>query len=500
MVLERQVDPSLFDLVTSLVDKNLLKVQLVEEGDEPHFMMLETIREYALEQLEQSDEQERVRQAHAHHYLALAEECASRLVSPEQGLVIKRLNAENDNLRDALNWFLATHAAEMALRLCVALLYFWFQYRVREGYRQVAHALREAQMREVNTGIKAWGYYVAAALVRYSGNVEQSKGYCEESLKLFREQGDQRGIVAALNGLGHLALECGEAATLQRVTEESLPLARVGGGAWRLAESLCLCAFSAYLSGDLSRACTLGEESLQLNRMIGEAHTLVRNLYALALFAHMQGDEMTVQQMREETLAFVQSTLATGLDAPIAGGLVGLGGIVARQGHLVWAVRLWGAGRALFDGMNTHIAVEDIYSDLSLLLRTQLGVDQGLMMIRSHLDDQAFKEAWNAGQSMPLDQVLIPPEPAVSVASPKKIEKKVVARNNGNDDEKLTPREVEVLYLLAQGSTSAQIAQKLSITVLTVNSHVRSIYSKLGIASRSAATRYALDQKWMSQN
>jgi DNA-binding NarL/FixJ family response regulator len=76
----------------------------------------------------------------------------------------------------------------------------------------------------------------------------------------------------------------------------------------------------------------------------------------------------------------------------------------------------------------------------------------------------------------------------------------VVARNNGNDDEKLTPREVEVLYLLAQGSTSAQIAQKLSITVLTVNSHVRSIYSKLGIASRSAATRYALDQKWMSQN
>jgi predicted ATPase/DNA-binding CsgD family transcriptional regulator len=494
---EGQEDTSLLDLITSLVDKNLLKVQPAEERDEPRFMMLETIREYALEQLEQSDEQERVRLTHAQYYLVLAEECAPRLISQEQGLVIKRLKAENDNIRSALNWFIATQSAEMALRLCVALLYFWFQYRVREGYRQVAHALALTEAIEVDTDIKAWGYYTAAALVRYSGNVEQASEYCEESLKLFRERGDQRGIVAALNGLGHLALEQGDTTRLQTVIEESLPLARVGGGAWRLAESLSLCAFSAYLSGDYGRARKLGEESLNLNRAIGEVYTLVGSLHALALFAHRQGDEMTVQRMGEETLAIVQSALATGLDAAIPGGLVGLGGIVALQGHLVWAVRLWGASGALFDGMNTNIAVQDIYSYLSLLLRTQLGFDQSLMMVRSQLDDHAFKEAWDVGQSMPLDQVLISPEPVVaSIARPKATEKEKIARNKGIlAHESLTPREIEVLRLLAQGSTSAQIAQKLSIAVLTVNSHVRSIYSKLGIASRSAATRYALELK-----
>jgi predicted ATPase/DNA-binding CsgD family transcriptional regulator len=501
--LEGQEDSSLLDLVTSLVDKNLLKVRPVEEGDEPRFMMLATIREYALEQLEQSGEQELVRQAHAQYYLAFAEECAPRLISPEQGLVIKRLNIENNNLRSALNWFIATQAAERALRLCVALLYFWFQYRVREGYRQVAHALEltETQMIAVDTDIKAWAYYTAAALVRYSGAVVQARDYCQESLKLFREQEDQRGIVAALNGLSHLALEREDAATLQKITEESLPLARVGGVAWRLAEALCLSAFSAYFQGNYDRARKMAEESLYLNRAIGEAYTLVRGFYTLALFAHVQGDEMTVQKMGEETLAFVQSALVTGLDSSIPGGLVGLGSIVALQGHLVWAVRLWGAAGTLFDGININIAVQDIDSYLSVVLRTQLGFDQGLVMTRRQLDDQTFKDAWDAGQRMPLDQVLISPEPIVPVlvVSPKSAEKKVVTskgcKNERLPHENLTARELEVLRLVAQGVTSAQIAQLLSITVLTVNSHVRSIYSKLGITSRSAATRYALEQK-----
>jgi predicted ATPase/DNA-binding CsgD family transcriptional regulator len=498
--LEGQEDAHLLDLVASLVDKNLLQVPSVDARDEPRFLMLETIREYGWECLEQSGERDRVQQVHAQYYLALAQECAPRLISAEQGVVIKLLNAENDNLRSALNWFITSQAAEMALRLCTALLPFWIRYRVGEGYYLVMRTLMAAEKEgiEVDASIKAWAYYEAAGMVRYLGNALQALRCCEESLKIFRSLGDRQGVAVALNGLGHISLERGDTETLQKVSEESLRLTRELGEHWRLAEALYLCASSAYLRGDYASARALMEESVALCRTVGEPHTIIRALHALALFARAQGDEITVREAYEETLTLIQSVLAIYPDQAIAGGLVGLGSIVALQGRSAWAVRLWGTARALFDGMNTNSTVQDIYSYLSLLLKTQLGFDYGLTLVCSQLDEKAFKEAWDAGQTMPLAQVLIPPpiEPSVVQSPPQGKTPPISSAASAG----LTPREIEVLRLIAQGLTSSQIAQQLNITVLTVNSHVRSIYSKLGITSRSAATRYAYEHHLVERN
>jgi DNA-binding NarL/FixJ family response regulator len=117
--------------------------------------------------------------------------------------------------------------------------------------------------------------------------------------------------------------------------------------------------------------------------------------------------------------------------------------------------------------------------------------------VRTKLGEQQFLAAWNEGRTMSLDQLLLSPDTSpLSVSSEQQkstaiSEQKVASPAPLNV---LTPRELEVLRLLAQGMTSGQIAQQLTITLLTVNSHVRSIYSKLGITSRSAATRYALEQ------
>jgi DNA-binding NarL/FixJ family response regulator len=135
-----------------------------------------------------------------------------------------------------------------------------------------------------------------------------------------------------------------------------------------------------------------------------------------------------------------------------------------------------------------------MYEWLLISLHTHLNYNQVVETVRVQLGDQQFLEAWNEGQTMSLDQLLLLSDSLLSSAHQEGTAtsgQKVAAPV---ELDVLTPRELEVLRLLAQGLTSGQIAQQLTITLLTVNSHVRSIYSKLGITSRSAATRYALEQ------
>jgi DNA-binding NarL/FixJ family response regulator len=112
---------------------------------------------------------------------------------------------------------------------------------------------------------------------------------------------------------------------------------------------------------------------------------------------------------------------------------------------------------------------------------------------RTQLGEQAFAAAWNEGKTMTLDQLLAARND--SVLLPEKLLRETLPKSKVVAALPLTAREVDVLRLVAQGLTSAQIAEQLVITALTVNSHVRSIYNKLGITTRAAATRYAIEQQ-----
>ncbi len=502
--LEGRVDAHLLDLITSLVDKSLLQVQsATEETDDPRFVMLETIREYALGQLEQSEGLERVQQEHALYYLEMAERVAPKLIGPEQVLYVRMLERDHDNQRAAMSWLLASCKTEEALRLCNALWMFMAQNHTQEGYRWIKQAL--ALHNEQGTGaavkksVLAWGYYSATALGRYSGHMAQTTSDCRQSLVLFRQIDDQQGIAIALSGLGHLAMEANDYTTLQAVSEEALSLIRPTGNLWRLCEALFLCAYSAYFAGDYAKAYALAEECLGVCRAVREPVTTIRLLYALGLIAYAQKHYTTAQSHYEESIALARSSIIVGRNPAIAVCLLGLGCVVAAQEQSVWAARLWGAAHALYEHVtNGTIGDLGVYDYLATLLRTQLHYDAIIAAVRNTLGEREFQRAWQEGQAMSLDQVLVPPGQSTAVVPQERKE-----RSTDNDrsadrkplHESLTPREIEVLRLLAQGSTSAQIARHLSITVLTVNSHVRSIYSKLGITSRSAATRYALEQK-----
>jgi DNA-binding NarL/FixJ family response regulator len=116
-----------------------------------------------------------------------------------------------------------------------------------------------------------------------------------------------------------------------------------------------------------------------------------------------------------------------------------------------------------------------------------------VQVARTQLGEQAFLDTWNEGKMMGFDQLLAAQKDVVSL--PVKLPQEVASPNKSVTSPLLTTREIEVLRLVAQGLTSAQIAEQLVISVLTVNSHVRSIYNKLGITSRAAATRYAVEQQ-----
>ena len=163
--------------------------------------------------------------------------------------------------------------------------------------------------------------------------------------------------------------------------------------------------------------------------------------------------------------------------------LEGLAAVVAVQGELPWAARLWGTAEALRDGMGTPNppAYRADYERSVAPVRTQLG-------------EQAFTATWAEGRGMTLDQVL-GKQGKAPVSSHISTEEPALSPSKSSPSypDGLTAREVEVLRLVAQGLSNAEIAEQLIISLLTVKAHMRSLYDKLGVSSRSAATRYALE-------
>ena len=157
--------------------------------------------------------------------------------------------------------------------------------------------------------------------------------------------------------------------------------------------------------------------------------------------------------------------------------------MVAAQGEPAWAARLWGAAESLREAIGTPLPPieRDTY-------------EGSVAAARNHLGEKTFAAAWAEGRDMTPEQVLdakgpvMIPQSLSTASSPAAPVKPAVTYPDG-----LTVREVEVLRLLAQGLTDAQIAEQLVISPRTVNNHLTSIYSKIQVSTRSAATRYAME-------
>jgi len=210
-----------------------------------------------------------------------------------------------------------------------------------------------------------------------------------------------------------------------------------------------------------------------LYKEMGHRHGTAESLAVLGKVVAAQGDYAAARTLYEESLVLSDEL---GEKWVIAACLLGLGEVVAAQQQLAWAAQLWGAAEALRDAISVPVPPVE-----------RAGYERAVSAARVHLGERAFAAAWAQGRAMTPQQALAAkgqrptPTPAATVTPP------------STYPAGLTAREVEVLRLLAGGLTNIQIAEKLILSPRTVHAHLSSIYSKLGITSRSAATRYAIE-------
>ncbi len=323
----------------------------------------------------------------------------------------------------------------------------------------------------VSLGLLAW----------YQQDAPRAITWYEESLIQFRAIGGQWILSIALIGLARAELSEGHAARARTLLEESLTINRAFGNTWMIAMVLNLLGQQAFQQGELNRAEALLSESARLAFEVGDRRNIAQSRLLLGSLAALRRDYAVARQRYEEGLAIALDIEHTNY---IASGLKGLGCAAAAQGLPTWAALLWGTAEPLRESRSVAIP-QALYERLVAVVRSQLG-------------EPAFEEARARGRTMTPAQTLASPE-AFALQVPQQAQAALgatptVPTRHPSSPAGLTAREVEVLRLVAQGKTDAQVAEQLVISPRTVNWHLTSIYSKLGVSSRSAATCCAIEQ------
>jgi predicted ATPase/class 3 adenylate cyclase len=424
-------DEEILDLVGSLVDNSLLRQETRGDG-EPRFVMLETIREFALERLAESEELDTARQRHALHYLALAETGEPELQGAAQGIWLARLEAEHDNLRAALGWCRECREAEVALRLAGALSRFWnLRGYVGEGraWLEGALALPGAEKR---TPVRAKALTRAAASARRQGDYARARALLEESLDIWPETGDRRGLAYALHGMGQVALHQGDYAVARSMLKDSVALFREVDDTWgltgalgnlgdvalsqgnytaagatykevlatsrrsgftgRIAAALSDLGELRRLQGDHERAASLYQESLALARQLGNKVSVANALHNLGHVAHHERADATAAARFLDSMALFRHL---GDKRGMAACMAGLAGVAASQGKAIRAIRLLGAAEAVWEAIDARMPAPD-----------RAEFEHNVAVARAQLDDAGFEGAWAAGRELSLEEAV----------------------------------------------------------------------------------------------
>ena len=461
-------DGDILDLVASLVDKSLMHG---DEGEKPRYRMLETVREYAWEQLAASGEITAVRRAHALYFLALAERAAPEWWGADPGAWLDRLEAERDNLRVALSWAIEHRDLEIGPRLAVALHWLWrIRGPVREGLGWMESVLDYANA--APSALRAALLTRAGDLAMVQGDIARAGALHDASVALARSLEEQRVLMFALGWRGLTALHEGKLDYAEELLEEARVLSHVAGpSVWDAAAPDVLASVARH-RGEPARAAALLEEALAACRRGQIVWSTADVLTHIGDLATDRGDYEQADALYRQGLAMHWQT---GERRAGAGGLTGFALTVGARGNPEHAARLCGVVDALIDAAGVNLPPSG-----------QTNYNRALEAARTALDEGTFTAALAAGRALPPDRVV------AEIASESNRSTEIDEREAADPAERfgLTRRERDVLALLA-GRTSREIAALLSLSPRTVEHHVDSLLGKLGARSRSEATAVA---------
>jgi predicted ATPase/class 3 adenylate cyclase len=422
------------DGLDSLVAQSLVR-RLDGAHDEPRFGMLETVREYAGEQLEASGEATEIRRRHADYFLALAEQAEPALWTAEQTAWLARLETEHDNMRAALAWSQAEPGRmEAGLRLAGSLTWFWNGHgHFSEGRRWLEAALAPDGARGSGaTPARAKALSGAGMLAGQQGDYGRAMALLEASLALYRGLAQEPGEAHALVLLGNVAQSQGDYERALALLDESLALCQRLGDKTGSAHALLILGHVVHDRGDHQRARALLAEGLALFRAVRDTAGIAWSQTYLGRLACEQGDYGRAMALSQESLALFR---ALGDKQGIAGALNNLGDVARYQGDLTQAMTFYAESlalrRELGDRPETARTLEGVAGvamaherperaarlfGAADALREAVGVpappsrrarnERALRTVRAALADGAFAAAWAEGRVMTLEQAI----------------------------------------------------------------------------------------------
>jgi predicted ATPase/DNA-binding CsgD family transcriptional regulator len=319
----------------------------------------------------------------------------------------------------------------------------------------------------------------------YPSAIEQA----EEALVHFQTLGNKQGMLIALLRLARVCyLSQADPARTRSLAEEVLALSREIGFQQVNAYALSLLGLLALQRGEETLAQTHLEEALRLQTELWHQYGIAWAIYDLAWLHLAQHDYLKARTTYEECL---QRSMDVGDQHLVASCLEGVAAAVVAQAgkegasFVLWATRLMGAATRLREAIGAPMP--PVYRAV---------YEHALAQAQRRMNEQTFRTAWDEGRSMTPEQAIVsqPAEGAPAVQASPPSTTAASSKQPARSSDGLTPREVEVLRLLADGLTNHQIAERLVVSLATVNTHVAAIFNKLGVNSRSAATRYAVER------
>jgi predicted ATPase/DNA-binding XRE family transcriptional regulator len=418
-------------LLSHLVNQSLVVVVENDRCGAVRYRLLETIRLYAYDKLLEAGEEDWAKDRHLEFFVTWAEQTEPKLYGPEQVVCLDRLEADHDNLRNALHWSLLSDRAEFGLRLALALFWFWFLRGYGKEALEWLQRTLSVNGRAPKT-IRAKALYEIAYLTSVQRNLTLSAALAEQSLALFQEVGDKHGVGLALSVMTEVASYRDDYQKAWRLGEESVRWLRESEDKYYLAQILGDLGEIATDEGDNVRALAFYEESLILHRELGDEDGIAYHLYLLGRHAQLQGDNTRAISLLNESLTmfravrnpwgnafvsrqlgyialhqddlvnmktfFEESLLLFAKIADIFGIASTLNGLAAgavAQGYLDRAVRLFAATEGLLQ-----------MAGMSLSPDLRVEYVQGLAVIRSQLDITVFSTVWAEGRAMTLEQAI----------------------------------------------------------------------------------------------
>jgi non-specific serine/threonine protein kinase len=456
-----------FGGIATLVDSSLLRQEEGTDGA-ARFRMLETVREYGLEQLNAADEAEATRQRLADWCLVLAEQVEPARyfgnISPEG---MARLDEELPNLRAAVDWLLAHGETTRTLRLLAAMEDFWLQRHLTDAelHRWLETALSAAPGAPARDRARA--HWLLSIGANRFGREEVALQHAQRLLAVAETWGDPVGLGMAYLALGSAWEHRGDLAQAAATYAQAIPHWRAADGYEDFAlHSQAEVGDKLVLQGDLEAGLPMLEDALTRLRQNPPWFVVIISMRGHA--ALRQGDHRLASRLLTEALASAKSqhNMET-----LLGAMAGMAGITLARGKAAQAARLLGAIEAARDAVGMRRAHNWHYAE-------RITADT-----RSALETEAFAQAWAAGRLLTLEEAV---SEALALAAPE------ASPPAPRDAAGLTPRELDVLHLLVAGKSDREIGEALFIGTRTVQTHVANLFAKLGVNARAEAAAVAV--------